>query len=335
MSYFYKLYGLCIESDVPLHALDAHAALNNFETPDVRIELDSGEPLPHYLTDLNWSRYLRGQTSETGYQAFSAATRDTCYFRLHYSYAERYETYILDEYGSRIWVKSNPRWSDEVVTQEVIQNLLLGRMLGILMRLRGLVCLHGNILVAGDNAFAILGASGAGKSTLTANLLARGGALLAEDRVVLKVEGDGFWAQPGVTQLRLLPDTLAAFQLDAAALEKVSSFEDKRYVPLAQAIPNARIETAAMPLRAVYVLAPRENDLDQPYLQALSTAHALFHLMRQRFAAFELPPARAAAEYSKLAALAQSIPLRVIHQPDDLGALPETANLILNDLAPQ
>jgi hypothetical protein len=331
MPHFYQIYGLCIESDTPLPPLAASASIES-ETPDLCIQLDPQAPRPPVLAQLNWLPYSRGQTSETAYQTYIAYTPNDTYFRLHYAYGKRYQTYILNGCGSAIWVESNPYWSEELFTYEVVQSLLLGRMLGILLRLRGLVCLHGNTVVAGAKAFALLGTSGAGKSTLTASLLALRCALLSEDRVVLCLEGDTFWAQPGATRLRLAPDTLATFQLDARALERVNSYEDKWYVPLAQGIPNARIQAAAMPLSAIYLLVPREKELREPRLQALSTVPALPELLRQRFAAFELPHSQAADEYTRVARLAQQLPVRMVHRPDDLRALSETARLILNDV---
>ena len=334
MSYFYEIYGLGIESDEPLPNLGAPLS-SACETSDVLIRLNPQTPRPTLLTNLQWEPYPRGQTDESAYETSIAGTPNGSYFRLRYTYAERYATYILEGRGRAIWVESNPRRSDELFTEQVIQNLLLGRMWGILLRLRGLLCLHGNVVVARDKACAILGASSAGKSTLTTSFITRGAALLSEDKVVLRGDDGTFWAQPGAVRLRLLPDTLAAFQLDPHALERVSSFEDKRYVPLSEANPDAPVQTTQIPLRAVYILAPRENAFTAPRLEPLAPVNALLHILRQRFAAFELPPSQAADEYANLARLAQQLPVRMVHRPNDLGALPDTVNLILRDVEAQ
>src|SRR5690242_11847891 len=113
MPHFYKIYGLYIESDTPLPSLGASTSIQS-DTPDLCIQLDPQAQRPPVLAQLNWLPYSRGQTGETAYQAFIASTPNDLYFRLQYTFAERYQTYILNGRGSAIWVESNPHWSEEL-----------------------------------------------------------------------------------------------------------------------------------------------------------------------------------------------------------------------------
>ena len=60
-----------------------------------------------------------------------------------------------------------------------------GQMLGLLLRMRGCLVLHANVLERGGLALAILGSSGHGKSTISMELISRGFRLMSDDLCVL------------------------------------------------------------------------------------------------------------------------------------------------------
>lgn len=64
--------------------------------------------------------------------------------------------------------------------------------------------LHASCVAVGDQAVLIIGASGAGKSTLALELLALGGVLVADDRVILTAKGAALIAQAPATVAGLI-----------------------------------------------------------------------------------------------------------------------------------
>ncbi|WP_226624274.1 HPr kinase/phosphorylase [Alloyangia pacifica] len=56
--------------------------------------------------------------------------------------------------------------------------------------------LHATAVAVNGRALVIRGASGAGKSGLALEMMARGAQLVADDRVVLTLEGNTLWASP-------------------------------------------------------------------------------------------------------------------------------------------
>ena len=60
---------------------------------------------------------------------------------------------------------------------EDVATYLLGPVLGLLLRLRGVPCLHASAVAFGDSAVAFAGSEGAGKSTTAAALASRGHAV--------------------------------------------------------------------------------------------------------------------------------------------------------------
>jgi len=78
------------------------------------------------------------------------------------------------------------------LTTEDAATYLLGPVLGLLLRLRGVTCLHASAVALADRAIAFVGSEGAGKST-TAALLARKGLAIISDDVVALVERDALF----------------------------------------------------------------------------------------------------------------------------------------------
>lgn len=86
---------------------------------------------------------------------------------------------------------------------EFAPTVLVGIGLGLLLHRRGIVCLHGSVVLVNGRAIALLGESGAGKSTAAAALVASGATLISDDIAALRPDGDGFTVAWGCANLRL------------------------------------------------------------------------------------------------------------------------------------
>lgn len=92
--------------------------------------------------------------------------------------------------------------------ERAIVEILAGRLAGLLMRRRGRLVLHANVVGRDGYAVVLAGRSGAGKTTLTRALLRLGFEFLSDDLAVLEV-GDGHTAVepgPGRLKVRTSPD---------------------------------------------------------------------------------------------------------------------------------
>lgn len=119
---------------------------------------------------------------------------------------------------------------------------------------RGLLPLHACAVEIDGRAVLIAGAAGAGKSTLTADLLAAGAALVADDLVVVT----GNRVQRGRPTIRLHPDTVAALDtIDAWPVP-----EDPRGKWLAR--PHARSSADSLDLAAILILGDGHADGPAP-----------------------------------------------------------------------
>ena len=104
----------------------------------------------------------------------------------------------LDHQGTRVWAT----WNAPLLLQDVA-TYLLGPVLGLLLRFRGVICLHASAVVLDDCAVAFVGSEGAGKSTTAAALARRNHAVISDDIVALAENEDRFLVLPAYPYLSL------------------------------------------------------------------------------------------------------------------------------------
>ncbi len=118
------------------------------------------------------------------------------------------------------------------MTIEDAATYLLGPVLGLFLRLRGVTCLHASAVAFGGQAVAFVGSEGAGKSTTAAALALRGHAILSDDVVALAEHDGAFFVHPAYPYLCLWPESVESIYGSADALPRFSANYDKRCLSL-------------------------------------------------------------------------------------------------------
>src|SRR5258708_20599287 len=170
MSLTCSVYGLGLSINVPLAGLRGLAPV---EKVDVRIEV--GE-LPSEL-DTSESVPLRSHSSNEADEHGTpvrrvARSRDGAFFRIDYCDGTRV---IVNAAGQRVWARGATPDLEDTATY------LLGPVLGMVLRLRGVNCLHASAVPIADRACAFVGPSGSGNSSIAAAFARRGHAVLCYD----------------------------------------------------------------------------------------------------------------------------------------------------------
>ena len=142
--------------------------------------------------------------------------------------------------------RSGLRWPDSS-TLEDAATYLLGPVLGFVLRLRGITCLHASAVAVGDRAIALMGPANAGKSTTAAGFSRMGFPVLADDIVALSEPDEILRVQPAYPQLRLWPESAAFLYGSADALPRLTPTWDKRALDLTQ--NGCRFQCAAIAAR--------------------------------------------------------------------------------------
>ena len=210
----YRLFGLDIDSEIPLDELERADAP---EIGDVRIVRGADGPV----------------TGDPGIRAAGEALIFTVPALARYTVTG----------GARIAVEQAPGASARNV-----RLFLLGSAFGMLLHQRGLLPLHANAVEIDGRAVAFCGPSGSGKSTLAAWFHDSGHRILADDVCVIRFAGGVAMAQAGLPRLRLWGDALSKGGRDAA--DFVPSFDDMDKYD----VPTREVRSDALPLGAVYRL---------------------------------------------------------------------------------
>lgn len=319
----YCAYSLTISANRPIPGLLPHAASI---PPDLTIEFQPSGAYPQKLLHTNsWDTRLRIGDA----YAYSVLEQENAkWHHLYYFDNGHSIEFIVEPSLEHVYVF----WSPHAPYHDVM-SLTSGQMLGTIARLRGILCLHADVIKVEEKAIAIMGASGTGKSTTTAALNQRGCAILADDMAVLQEQAEQFIAFPTMMQLRLWKNSAESLQLEADALPRVFVRMEKRYIEL-DAKPDAqhRFHGEPLALRAIYLLAAREPKHAAPSIQPLSPKESLLALTKNTPYNFLLDTTQRAREFEMLARLAARVPIRVVQRPDSLDALPQVVETILRDV---
>jgi len=309
------MYGLGIVANEIIPGVPAAPIASD----DVRITFSS---LPSWLYEVGANQvetYVADYNDECGNPVLRMfSVLEGKYFR--FSYADQTE-FLVDQAGTEIWAK----WA-EPLTIEDTATYLLGPVMGFVMLLRGIVCLHASAIAVDDKAIALLGPAGSGKSTTAAAFADRGYSVLAEDVVTLDDRGDEFLVRPGYPCIRLWPASVKALYGSESHLPKLTPNWDKCYLDLTE-----RFHTEPLPLAAIYHLGERRHDTKAPFVESLGRSEGLLSLIANTYATKLMDKQMRAREFELLTRVLNNVALRRVTPHADPARIPELCDRILND----
>ncbi len=197
-----------------------------------------------------------------------------------------------------------------------LRQFLLGPVLGVLLHQRGLFVLHASAVGVNGHAFVIVGWKGQGKSTTAAGLHQRGHELLADDIVAIDMtDPQEPHVLPGISQLKLWPDTVAALRIDPNNLSLLNSRIQKR----AQRISSGSVPSPR-PLAGLYVLGQAEEHAIERFPLAEAFSATIQHAYAARFIGKAGIPSW---HFYQCVALTRAIPINHFKRKFSLALLPE------------
>ena len=318
MHYGCSLYGLDVLANRPIPTVP-HSTIT---TADVRVSFGV---LPEWLPSLKphqvETTYVADYTDSNGNPAFVFSTLDNGNF-YRFTYADQTE-FVVDSDGREIWTT----WR-EPLTLEDTTTYLLGPVMGFVLLLRGLVCLHASAIVVDGAAMALVGPAGSGKSTTAAAFAARGFSVLAEDVVTLDDRGADFFVRPAYPCIRLWPASAATLYGSRSALPTLTPNWDKCYLDLSE---PGRFESEPRPLAAIYLLDERSDDLAAPFVQPVDPTAGMISLIANTYATKLLDKHMRAREFDLLSRVLVHVPLRRVTPHADASRLGELCDCLLSD----
>jgi hypothetical protein len=240
-------------------------------------------------------------------------------FRLRY--ADGCE-YVVDAAGTAVACTWPPHY-----TAEDGATYLLGPVMALVLRMRGVPALHAGAVAMDGRAVALVGPAGAGKSTTTAALARRGHAVLADDVLALRLAGGAVLAQPAYPHLRLWPGAVPIALGAHTELPPLTPNWEKRLMRV-----DDTFQRRGLPLAAVYVLAGRRATADAPGLEPLPGVEGILALVGNAYLGWFPDRAASAREVEVFGRVAAAVPVvRAIPHADG-GRLGELCALIEADV---
>lgn len=292
---------------------------------DVRITLGS---LPSWLDEVSATQIETSYVAEYKDESGNPVLRvfrvlDGKYFR--FTYANQTE-FLVDQAGTEIWAK----WL-EPLTLEDAATYLLGPIMGFVMLLRGIVCLHASAVAIGERAIALLGPAGSGKSTTAAAFSDRGYSILAEDVVTLDDREDHFFVRPAYPCIRLWPASVKALYGTETHLPKLTPNWEKGYLDLTER--PEQFQQQPLPLGAIYLLGHRRDEDEAPFINALDKSEGLMSLVANTYATKLMDKQMRAREFELLTRVLNNVPLRQVTPHTSTTRIPDLCDRILADFA--
>jgi hypothetical protein len=251
-------------------------------------------------------------------QVFRLLGGEYHYFR----YADNTE-FLVNQTGSEIWADWPPP-----LTIEDTATYLLGPVMGFVMLLRGIICLHASAAVVDSEAVALVGPAGSGKSTTAAAFSTKGFHVLADDVVTLDDRTDHFWVRPAYPCVRLWPASVKTLYGSDSHLPKLTPNWDKRYLDLTEQFP-----TKAVPLSAIYLFGERRDDQSAPFVQAVDHTDALLSLIANTYTNYLIDKSMQARQFDLLTRVLANVPVRRVMPHADPQRVQQLCDCILDDFA--
>lgn len=312
-----RFYGLRLQANQPLPAF---GDLGIGAAPDVSIQLEPGSADPAESAGSGRVWFRSSSSGPNGRPRIEVTLLPDRSFHLRY---DDLTEFTISSGGTLI----RAQWSETSSLEDTAT--YLGPILGFVLRLRGVTCLHASAAAVGEAAIAFVGDAGAGKSTTIAALARQGLPVLTDDLLALAEESRRFLVQPGIPRVLLWPDSAQALWEAPDTLPRIVPTWEKLYLDLKQ--PGYSYCDRPLPLAAIYLLGDRKPGALTPTIEPIAGTEALIRLVANTYANYLLDNDMRAAELAVLGRLVNQVPIRLVKAPEDKSRIPAFVEAILKD----
>ena len=318
MSVSHVVYGLRLAANMAVPGLPLRLDSNEC---DVRIRLKDW-PLPSTCPPSHECFYASSHVAADGQPDLRVSLLSGGnYFFFFYSDGVRF---AVERGGREVFAD----WPESYTLEDAC-TYLLGPVIGLVLRLRGVTCLHASAVAVGEQAIALVGLPGAGKSTTAAAFAHRGFSVIADDVVALAEDKGNVLVQPGYPRLNLWPDSVHTLFGMEEALPRITPTWEKRYMALGG--NGFAFITKPLLLGAIYLLGEREVTLAAPVVESISKGDALVALVANTYVNYLLNREMRSREFDMLSRLVTGIPIRRVRPPCDPVAVFDLCKTIVAD----
>jgi hypothetical protein len=220
---------------------------------------------------------------------------------IHLGYEDGAQFAVASD-GGRVWAV----WPDSLSVADAA-TYLLGPVMAFILRLRGILSLHAGVVAVENGAVALAGPPGSGKSMATAAFALQGFGVLSDDLAPVDGSAGRLLVRPTTPQIRLWEGAVEQLFGRRDALPLLTPTWDKRWFDAGRA---GAFLAESLPLRAIYLLDPREDSREAPRLEDLSRREAFVRILGNLHTTRILPHKAQAALFDFARWLAEEVPVR-------------------------
>ena len=316
--HYYQIYGLRLKSSRPIAAL----AQKPLETADLTILWTTNR---HKTPDptLPWQRMMTPDLQmRGGISFFQATTEEGTFNKICFEDSAKIINFQLAADQKTLWILH-----DEEALETDLDSYFIGPILGCILRLLGVLCLHASVVNIEGRAVAILGRKRSGKSTTAAAFAQLGYAVLADDMAVITLKNGVFYVESGYAKVRLRPKSLAVLHTQQAeSFEMVYEGRDSRYANL-----GTQFFDSPLPLGAMYLLSDGSEPGALPYIEPFSVLERVVRLNENTFANYVITPNLRKAEFAILNQIIENVPFNRLCINYDLAHLSLQCQAVVAD----
>lgn len=312
----YSLHGLVVESSHPLAGV---SAMETERAADVVVRFGA-RPDEASAWSESIVRVVHASDRLSGAAPVLIADRPHTDETLRLRYAEGIRFHVSPR-GDAVWCD----WVAPLTEADAV-TYLLGPVIGVVLRRRGVLAIHASAVVIAGGAWALLGPGGSGKSTLAAAFAYAGLPVLTDDVLALRREGEKWMALPAHRGIRLWEDSARLVAEEGGAFPEISPTWPKRDLDLARhELPIAHLP---VPLRGVLVLEDYGALGVPPAVEALKPTALLVELVANVYVNYLAFPAELAGELGELRELASRVSGWKLWPGAGAGGLRSTVELV-------
>lgn len=326
----YRIYGLDLQVDRPILDIPTSDDCAPVEVVVRCVPIPGWNPRRSADATVVYATPTSAQNGQPHLQVWRRTSDEGTRVGVQYTEDAGDAVFEIDAGGARI----DLTWSSRLRSEDLAP-FLLGPVLGCLLRVRNTASLHGGVVAVDGRAVVLIGPKGAGKSTLVSAMAGRGVEVLSDDLAPLTPgPGGTVDVQPGYPRLRLWPASVRATTCEPVdALPRVLSHHEKRFVPLSAAAAGVwRFRRDGVPISAIYVLGERRGRRPASIVD-VSDPEAFLALLGNVYAPYLLDGDAQRQDLETLGRLVRTTRVARIEAPDELDALPDTCDAILDDVS--
>lgn len=214
------------------------------------------------------------------------------------------------------------------ITDNTVRHLLLDQVLPRIVGHEGSIVLHASAISVAEQAILFMGGPWSGKSTLAANFINHGANMLADDCVLLEMEGSHVSAITNYPGSRLWQDSLDALQDRSGICGEITLYSTKKR--LLYRWDRQKKYEESLPVNAIFLLGPAVSMTgnDHISIRRMSGSRVIPELLKYTFVLDVVDKDKVKGKFHAHGSIALSIPLYQLDYPRDYSMLGEVFSAV-------